>query len=361
MKTKKYNREMITLGRQLAGCTRSELAKRCGISQPSITRMENGDRAITEEAANAIADAIDRPLSFLMWEGEIFAGSLVFHRRRASTRVRDVERTNAFINFARLRIERMIDGARIKTRRKMHRIDVGKHCTPADAARQIRAVWQVPAGPIANLVELVESAGIAIWQTDELAGEVDALSLWPVGEDDTSPVVVQVSGKSGDRERFTLAHELGHLCLHHLPANDFEDEANRFAAEFLMPEDDIRSSLQAMTLQKAAALKGKWKASMQAIIRRSFDLEVISESQYRRLNKELSMKGYKKREPVLIPSEEPQLVRAISNRFAQRVDKSGLESEFLGGKARPVKSVGTGRKSKNVQPNKRTNLLRIVS
>ena len=330
MTTLKYNREMIKLGRQLAGLTRQALAEKCGLTQPTITRMENGDRQITDEAAIAIATALHRPLSFLTWDAEIFAPSTVFHRRRASTRVKDVEATNALINYVRLCVLRMLEGARLKTRRTMHRIDLGPSCLPADAARQLRAVWQVPSGPIPNLVELVESAGIVIWETDEVTAEVDALSLWPIGEDDSRPIVVRVAGKSGDRERLTLAHELGHLCLHHLPSNDFESEAYAFGSEFLMPEDDIMDALKDLTLQKAAALKGKWKVSMQAIIRRSRDLGVSNESAYGRLMRELSAKGYRTREPVLIPSEKPRLLDSIVTRFCQQRDKRGLTSEYLG-------------------------------
>ena len=59
-----------------------------------------------------------------------------------------------------------------------------------------------------------------------------------------------------NRQRFTLAHELGHYFLHRNICKNFDDnyvftradeksdpiewEANRFAAEFLMPEDIFR-------------------------------------------------------------------------------------------------------------------------
>jgi len=68
--------------------------------------------------------------------------------------------------------------------------------------------------------------------------------------------------ESEERQRFTIAHELGHLFLHKNPVNydqggimlfrnghssDGTDrrevQANRFAAELLMPEADIRKDL----------------------------------------------------------------------------------------------------------------------
>lgn len=66
------------------------------------------------------------------------------------------------------------------------------------------------------------------------------------------------------RQRFTLAHELGHLCLHtgkalyvdHVPrfrdvkssqaVEPEEIEANLFASELLMPEDLLTRDIQAM-------------------------------------------------------------------------------------------------------------------
>ncbi len=139
-----YNREMITLGRQLLGLTRTQLAERCGLSQSHLTRVENGDRPLTDEIAAAVANAIERPIEFLRWDGELFAGSHVFHRRQASTRVRDVERTNAYINFTRLRVLRLLKDVNLKVRRQMYRISVTPKVTPSDAARQLRASWQVP-------------------------------------------------------------------------------------------------------------------------------------------------------------------------------------------------------------------------
>lgn len=57
------------------------------------------------------------------------------------------------------------------------------------------------------------------------------------------------------RQRYTIAHELGHFCLHRYgvktfedkiffratPSNQMEWEANEFAANILMPEDEFRA------------------------------------------------------------------------------------------------------------------------
>ncbi len=74
-------------------------------------------------------------------------------------------------------------------------------------------------------------------------------------------VIIINKNFSNDHKRFTLAHELGHLIMH--TSNEFliseyrdkEDEANRFASEFLMPSDAISNSLRGLKLQYLVELK----------------------------------------------------------------------------------------------------------
>ena len=307
-----FNGQMLTLGRQLQGLTKSQLAEEIGMSSTLISRVEAGDRRFTEELARAAASALDQPLDFFKWKGEVRASSNVFHRSLRSLGVRKTEQADAVINFFSLQIQRKIAaGLTLEKKRKLLRIDFdGKRDVP-EAARQLRAAWQIPPGPIPNLMNIIESAGIVVFESDKLSAKTDALSLWPLGYEESSlPVVVRAIGRPGDRERFSLAHELGHLCLHHVPA-DFEPEANEFAAEFLMPRDSIYPSLKNLNLQTAAALKSKWKVSMQAILFRAKSLGAIPESRYRRLMIEMGKKGYRKVEPVLIPSERVTLSAAL--------------------------------------------------
>ncbi|EOQ79129.1 TPA: ImmA/IrrE family metallo-endopeptidase [Pseudomonas aeruginosa] len=63
-----------------------------------------------------------------------------------------------------------------------------------------------------------------------------------------------------NRQRFTIAHELGHFALHTSSSSDFVDrnffrnndtspmetEANRFASELLMPEQEFREQVKTL-------------------------------------------------------------------------------------------------------------------
>lgn len=111
--------------------------------------------------------------------------------------------------------------------------------------------------------------------------------------------------------RFTLAHELGHVIMHQKPSADMESEADRFAAEFLMPARDIRPELRPLSLSRLVVLKQYWRVSMAALIQRAGDLKVITERQRRSLWTQMSKEGYRKVEPSPIETERPTVLSDI--------------------------------------------------
>ena len=112
----------------------------------------------------------------------------------------------------------------------------------------------------------MEAAGCLIIDTDFETTRVDGLSQWSGAH----PVVMLNVGAPTDRRRLTLAHELGHLCLHRQGVpDDVESDANTFAAEFLMPAETIRPELRNLTVGRLHDLKRYWRVSMQALIERA--------------------------------------------------------------------------------------------
>ena len=182
-----------------------------------------------------------------------------------------------------------------------------------EIAQLIRAAWRVPSGPIPDLIRLIEESGGIVIRFDFGTSKMFGLSEWippspPLFFLNDNPEI------SADRDRFTLAHELGHVLLHKLPTPDMENEANRFAGEFLMPERDIRPpSRTPVKLHTVARLKPFWKVAMAALIHRAEDLGVINHNQYVYLRIQLQQKGYRFREPAEldIPREQPSLLAEI--------------------------------------------------
>lgn len=148
--------------------------------------------------------------------------------------------------------------------------------------------------------------------------------------------------KSGDRLRFTIAHELGHLILHRnrrpKDVSLMEREANEFASEFLLPEADARAILSSsMTLEDYRYVKAGWGISIAATVRCAFDLGVIDKDKYKSLYVRMAQRHWTKHEPVEVRAEHPLLLAQMLGRafgglegaVHSVVPRAGLEG-FLG-------------------------------
>jgi Zn-dependent peptidase ImmA (M78 family) len=215
------------------------------------------------------------------------------------------------------------------------------------------------------LTSVIEQAGVAILSVPASFEKIDAYSTW-AGPVKKRPIIVQASGAPGDRQRLTLAHELGHLVLHgQLAASiaEVENEANAFAAEFLMPEVTIGNELTPpITLTSIAGLKPRWGVSIQALIRRAKDIGSLNERQYRYLFEQLSKHGWRRREPETldIQAEQPTLLRQmIEASYGSPPDYRGLAEELAWTEPLLLEVLGDtdGRAPKRQQPDPDTQAL----
>lgn len=94
---------------------------------------------------------------------------------------------------------------------------------PRDIARMTRAHWGMPRGPVNDLVQTLEAAGIIVVMMDFETSRVDAIGRWIPG---LPPIFCVNQNIPKDRLRFTLAHELGHMIMHDAASPEMEDEAN---------------------------------------------------------------------------------------------------------------------------------------
>ncbi|WP_413226720.1 ImmA/IrrE family metallo-endopeptidase [Corynebacterium wankanglinii] len=102
--------------------------------------------------------------------------------------------------------------------------------------------------------------------------------------------------------RFDLAHELGHLLPHssdgpHSGARE-EDEANQFAADFLIPPGIVHAHLRLhASLDDILRLKTALKVSAMAMLRAAYHHGKLSEREYRSHLTSLSARGFRTSEP----------------------------------------------------------------
>ncbi|GAB2801550.1 XRE family transcriptional regulator [Halomonas shantousis] len=188
-----------------------------------------------------------------------------------------------------------------------------------EMADHCRDIWGLSRGPIPDIVQAMENAGIICSRAALGHLKMDGVSNW--SDLDGRPYVLISSDKAnGIRNRFDVAHELGHIVLHkHITKDQYNDpvlykllenQAHRFASAFLMPSESFPLEISWPTLETFLAVKSRWKVSIGAMIARCRDLEITNEAVTERLWKGRSARGWVKQEPLDKESrfEQPKLL-----------------------------------------------------
>lgn len=306
---------MVMLGRESRGYTQTALAKKIGIQQGTLSKVESGQMPATDDLVERLSENLGYPKSFFSQQPSFRQLPLSFFRKKARVSATTVKAIRARANIRRLHIEKLTAAAELPILRILQIDAKESHRRAEQAAKELRIHWHLPPGPIKNLTAAIENSGILVVPFDFETGDVDGVSFHEPN-DDLPPIIFVRFGLPGDRMRFTLAHELAHIVLHHhlaIPRDDvdIEGQAHAFAAEFLMPAEDIRGYLGNLTLAKLASLKTYWKVAMQSLLVRATTLGKITDRKARYLWMQMGKLGYRTEEPVPIPAEQPKLIREL--------------------------------------------------
>jgi Zn-dependent peptidase ImmA (M78 family)/DNA-binding XRE family transcriptional regulator len=309
--------ERVKQARELCGLTQGELAKLVGVNQSAIAHIESGRNIPTRELLDLIAAQTEFLPSFFEKDsaGDFPSGSLAF-RSRASLSAREEAQAYQYAKTMFEQARAMTSQLNIPDLRLPRLGD-----NPVTAARVTRSSFALsPDEPIKKLVNVAEKNGVLILSLPITFNKLDAFSAW-AEMDAERPVIIISRGKPVDRLRFSVAHELGHLVMHQALRGrvaQAEKEANRFAAEFLLPESAIkREVVPPVTLTTVARLKPRLGVSMQSLIVRTYELGMITNRQYRYLFEQLSVRGWRTKEPGNLdpPEEKPQLFAKMIERL----------------------------------------------
>jgi Zn-dependent peptidase ImmA (M78 family)/transcriptional regulator with XRE-family HTH domain len=308
-----FNPEMLILARESRGLLQRDFADALNISQGELSKIEAGLREPSEELVERMASHLrySKDLFFMDERIRGSSSSCPYYRKRKSATLHAIRQALAVANVRRIQISRLLisGGAELDPQNQFKRIDIEEHPGGAsNIARTARAMWTLPPGPILNLISVVEDAGGIVFRCDFGTTKIDAMSQWVQS---LPPMFFVNQEIPCDRMRWTLAHEIGHVIMHSLPTDNIEQEANEFAAEFLMPTREIKPYLNDLSLPRLAALKSYWKVSMNGLLKRACDLGTITERQRSYLWMQMGAHGYRTHEPNPLPQEEPTLVKEI--------------------------------------------------
>lgn len=307
------NPPMLVLAREAEGLTQQDLEKLTGLSQSEISKAENGLRPLPEGHLAVVASALRVTPGLLAWQEKVygFGSASFYHRKQQSLPQKSLRRIQGRVNLLRMRLARLADGLEIEPALSIPHLDLDDLGSPEEGARHIRALWRAQIGPLGDLVGYLEAAGAVVARRDFRTHRIEAISVWPPG---SGPMTVVHRNLSPERQRFVLAHELGHLVHHEgqPPRPDAEREADRFAEELLMPAAEIRTELGGIDLRRALDLKPYWRVSAQSLILRALSLNLITPARCRSLHAYMNKLEYLgDREPLPLNREEPQLVREM--------------------------------------------------
>lgn len=196
----------------------------------------------------------------------------------------------------------------------------------------LRKLWILGIDPIENLTEVLEDHGVKVVM---LEGEedFDGLSCWA---NNKIPVILIKKGLSGDRQRSSLAHELGHLIIHVSPNVDEEKAAFRFSGAFLVPEGVVYQELgkqrHTIDLGELLMLKKKYGMSMQQWVYRAKDLSIISEGRATELFRLFRRKGWHRNEPgdPVSPEEPGRFKRLLLQAVTEGLVSPVRAAEIVG-------------------------------
>ncbi len=302
-----FTPQRLTLARKRMGLTIAALANETEISTRSISAYENGSAEPTAATARILAQKLQvSPRFFQLPEvDEVPVEAVSF---RALSKMTARQRDAALNTGAQI-----VEFATWLSRQfkfPTPNLPTLPGYEPELAAATVRAKWGLGEQPIKNMIQLLEAHGVRLYSLRDDLKDLDAFSFFADG----NPFIMMSARKSGERSRFDTAHELGHLvlhCEHERPGGpNAEDQANRFAAAFLMPVAQVKAAgLHNATLPMVLRWKAHWGVAAMALTHRLRELGLITEWGYRDLCIQLSRAGYRRGEPGGIPREKSERLR----------------------------------------------------
>jgi Zn-dependent peptidase ImmA (M78 family)/transcriptional regulator with XRE-family HTH domain len=345
----------LTLARHLAGLRKSEVADLIGKTPTAIGAYESERKRPAAATVAQLCVALGVEPAFFL-PSSVTASmphSLVpnFRSLRSTSQLARDQATayGAVVREIASVFERHVEMPAIEV--PMYPADMKEDPGCQDSIRAavavLRKTWALDAGPVNHVLRLAENHGIVCVFSPFQVASVDAYSF----HTRMRPVII-MNALKGDyyRQRFDLAHEIGHLVMHGdaEPGNHaIELQAHRFAAELLMPREVVVDQLPRRLLwPRLLALKEHWGVSLQALLYRSRELGIYSDTTYRNAMKRISKEGWRRQEPGARPSiEEPSLLP----KALQLLEDAGVSALRLAAEARVPMSLFSIATARNLE------------
>lgn len=309
-----FNGERLKLARIYRNMTASELAEKIGVSRQAVLQYEKNESNPKLETEFTIITTLHFPRDFFYMDNlSNIPINNTFFRALSSTKKIDLqtqEEKTRFIVYIYEFLNNYFNYPELDLPEIDIDIDLNKKENIEDIAIKVRNYWGLGNQPVENMVNLLENKGVIVSTLNVGKKTIDAFTqVHRINNKEKYCVVLSNDKQSVARRNFDAAHELGHIILHkniekleELSSEEqkkLEDQANSFAAAFLLPKNEFFNELKdPLNLEFYKELKKKWKVSIAAMVMRARQLERINNSQYIELVKSMNYRKWRTREPL---------------------------------------------------------------
>ncbi|HEY3267687.1 MAG TPA: XRE family transcriptional regulator [Armatimonadota bacterium] len=308
------------------------------VSRQAIWKYEHGRANPSAYVLTRLASALGVK-SVALWAEPNVRVELVAYRKRSRLTKKEQEQTESFVRQTleeRVALQNVM-GQTPDVDLPIRSLHIGSVEEAEAAAEVLRTKWVLGVDPIANVVNVLESHLVHVVEipTSDHFDGLSAVAYDSEG-DAVAAAVVSRDGVSGERQRLNLCHELGHLVLDIAEGVDPEKAAFRFGSAFLAPVGELLRQVGrtrgALTLPELLMLKRQFGMSVQALLYRLRELEVITDQHYKQWCIDINQMGYRKAEPAPVPPEEPQWLRqSVLHALAEGLTTKEEAERLLGG------------------------------
>ena len=329
MNTQKFNGQRLKEALQFREKKMTELADETGISKQSLSLYANDGNVPPFDNVIKIARALDFPTDFFMSEDLCTAstGNTYFRSQASATKKsRNAQKIKleyvskmyeVILNYMNVPELNIPDTSAINVPEDIANVDSDQAVNEIEKlAKLVREHWDLGNGPIDNLQYALQSNGIIVTGFRDVDTDIDAFSQQITIDGKVVYIIaLAIGSKPIERLRFDMAHELGHILMHtwgedneDISKDEFnarEKQANMFASALLLPNETFSKSVSAYptNIDYYLALKKKWKVSMQAMMYRGRQLDIISTNQFQYMMRTMSKNGNRTHEPGDKPGE----------------------------------------------------------
>ena len=329
MNTQKFNGQRLKEALQFREKKMIELADETGISKQSLSLYANDGNVPPFDNVIKIARALDFPTDFFMSEDLCTAstGNTYFRSQASATKKsRNAQKIKleyvsklyeVILNYMNVPELNIPDTSEINITKDVANVDSDQAINEIEKlAKLVREHWGLENDPIDNLQYALQSNGIIVTGFRDVDTDIDAFSQQITIDGKVVYIIaLAIGSKPIERLRFDMAHELGHILMHSwgednedISKDEFnarEKQANMFASALLLPKETFSKSVSAYptNIDYYLALKKKWKVSMQAMMYRARQLDIISTNQFQYMMRTMSKNGNRTHEPGDKPGE----------------------------------------------------------